>query len=266
MIGGRATDERRLRQTACQAVDLLIDLRLGRLVVSALVVMLGMVMGAMAQATPEGATTADRPIFFDIPSQPLASALESYSSATGREVLYNADLIRDHKSRSLADVLNPDTALERLLDGTGLSPHYLADRSFVLLPTPEATPPDRAEVSPALIDRYYALIQDSLRKALCTNDRARPGGYRVAALLWIGASGTVVHHERLDALSARDAGAAIQTNEGIDQTLDHLAIGEPPPAGFAQPVTIAVVPQADGVTMGCSSRSDDRAGSRSRHD
>ena len=131
---------------------------------------------------------------------------------------------------------------------------------------PEATPPDRAEVSPARIDRYYALIQDSLRKALCTNDRIRPGDYRIAALLWIGASGTVVHHERLDALSARDAGAAIQTNEGIDQTLDHLAIGEPPPAGFAQPVTIAVVPQADGVTMGCSSRSDDRAGSRSRHD
>lgn len=266
MSRGRATDERRLHQTAHQAMGLLIGLRLGRLVVLALLLMVGMVIGAMAQATPEGATTADRPISFDIPSQPLASALESYSSATGREVLYNSNLIRDHKSRSLAGTLNPDAALERLLDGTGLSPRYLADRSFVLLPRPEAAPLDRGEASPAIIDRYYALIQESLRKALCANDRARPGGYRVAALLWIGASGTVERHERLDALSARAAGAATETNEGIDQTLDHLAIGEAPPAGFAQPVTIAVMPQADGVTMGCPSRNDDRTGSRSRHD
>jgi hypothetical protein len=262
---GRAPDERRRRQTAHQAVGLLIDFRLVRLAVSALVLMVGMVMGAMAQATPEGAMMANQPIFFDIPSQPLATALESYSSATGREVLYNTNLIRDHKSRSLEGVLNADVALERLLDGSGLSPRYLADQSFVLLPTPEAAPPDRAGASPALIDRYYALIQESLRNALCTNDTARPGGYRVAALLWIGASGTVVRHERLDALSARDAGAATETNERIDQTLDHLAIGEPPPVGFAQPVTIAVVPQADGVTMGCPSRSDDRAVSWSRH-
>jgi hypothetical protein len=59
----------------------------------------------------------------------IAAARESYSAATGREVLYNSNLIRDRKSRSLAGTLNPDAALERLLDGTGLSPRYLADRS-----------------------------------------------------------------------------------------------------------------------------------------
>jgi hypothetical protein len=256
MSWGRAIDETRLCQTAHQAVRLLIDLRLGRLVVLAFVLMVGMVMGAAAN---------DLPISFDIPSQPLESALEIYSRATGREVLYNSDLIRDHTSPSLAGVLNPDAALERLLVGSGLAPRYLADRSFVLLPTPVAAPAGQAEVSsPAITDRYYALIQESLRKALCASDRGRPGGYRLAALLWIGPSGTVERHERLDSLST-DADVATETNAGINQVLDHLAIGEPPPAGFAQPVTIAVVPRADGVTMGCSSRRDDRAGSGSGH-
>jgi hypothetical protein len=124
-------------------MGLLIDLRLGRLVASALLLMVGMVIGAMAQATPEGATTADRPISFDIPSQPLASALESYSAATGREVLYNSNLIRDRKSRSLAGALNPDAALERLLDGTGLSPRYLADRSSRTVNFPIVAPSSR---------------------------------------------------------------------------------------------------------------------------
>jgi hypothetical protein len=260
MSWGVAIGEGRLRRTVDRAVSLMSDWCLGRLVI------VGTAMGFIALVTPEIAIATDSTISFNIPSQPLASALETYSSATGREALYNSNLIGDRKSRSIAGKLTPDVALERLLDGTGLSPRYLADGSFVVLSTPEAAPPGRVEAPSATFDRYYALIQDSLRKALCTNDRALPGGYRVVALLWIGASGTVVRHERLDALSARDAGAATETNEGIDQTLDHLAISEPPPAGFAQPVTVVVVPQADGVTMGCSSRSDDRAGFRSRHD
>lgn len=265
MSCGRATIEGRRGQTTDRAIGRWLGLHAGRLAVSVLLLMVGMVMGSMGQSNPEGTATEDQPVSFDIPSQPLASALESYSSVTGREVLYNTDLIGNRQSRALSGILSPDVALERLLGGSGLSPRYLADRSFVLLPMPETTRPDRAQVSPGLIDRYYALIQDSLRKSLCTNDRARPGGYRMAALLWIGTSGTVVRHERLDALSTQGAGASTETNEGIDQALDHLAIGEAPPLGFAQPVTIVVVPRADGVTMGCPSHRDDHAGARSRH-
>ena len=186
----------------------------------------------------------DAPLAFSIPAQSLASALDRYGDVTGREAFYDTKLAQSRVSTEVQGVFTPNEALERLLAGTGLLARYMPDNSFVLLTTPLAQPaPSRAA---SLADqRYYARIQESLRDAFCRNSEARPGRYRFVAVLWIGSSGRVEHSQRLGSVGAPDA------DQRIDATLRDLRMSEPPPAGFAQPVLIMVVPEDPGITMRC---------------
>jgi hypothetical protein len=194
---------------------------------------------AMGQAPPEQAS-----IHFDIPSQPLSAALERYGDATGREVLYDSGLALGRHSMAVVGPMTPEAALQTLLTGTGLGARFMADGTFVLMPLRAAERQDDA-VSALVRERYYARIQGRLREALCTNTDTRPGSYRLVALFWIGTSGRVARYERLGStgLPARD--------RNVDAALARLTIGTPPPAGFAQPVLIMIVPDRPGVTLGC---------------
>jgi hypothetical protein len=188
---------------------------------------------------------AHGPLVFDLTPQPLASALNRYGDLTGREVLYNTALVQGRVSAPAQGVLTPETALWRLLDGTGLSAQFMPDGSFVLnsksanqqLPVQAASGPVQ--------DYYYGRIQASLRRALCANISGHHDQYRVAALFWIGSSGRVARYERLGTAGNSDL------DEVIDQTLRDLQIGAPPPDGFRQPVLTMVVPTSPGVTMDC---------------
>lgn len=183
-------------------------------------------------------------IAFDIPSQPLAAALERYGDATGREVLYDSGLAVDRRSSPVIGQMTPEAALYTLLQGTGLAARFMADGTFVLVPVRSAERQD--DMAPlALQERYYARIQLRLRAALCTNIETRPGSYRLVALFWIGTAGRVARYERLAStgLPERD--------RNVDLILARLAIGAPPPAGFNQPVLAMIVPDRPGVTLGC---------------
>jgi hypothetical protein len=185
-------------------------------------------------------------VTLDIPSQPLASALERYGDATGHEVLYNTALAQGRRSSAVKGVFTPRAALGRLLEGTGLSANFLADESFVLIPTPPADQQAASKgVAPAGQQQYYARIQRSLWDAFCRHSSIGAGDYRVAVKFWIDPSGHVSRYERLGSAGKPDL------DRGIDETLRSLWIGAPPPAGFMQPVLIMIVPQAPNVTMGC---------------
>jgi hypothetical protein len=174
----------------------------------------------------------------------LASALSRYGDLTGREVLYDTMLTQGRVSAAAQGVLTPETALARLLDGTGLYARFMPEGSFVLIPQPAIQP--LVQAAPVRMeDRYYGRIQASIRRALCANVNGRPGHYRVAALFWIGPSGKVVRYERLGTAGSSDL------DRVVDQTLRELQIGAPPPDGFRQPVLTMVVPKAPGVTMDC---------------
>lgn len=199
---------------------------------------------ASAGEIPAAARDDGPTIAFDIPAQPLGAALERYGDGTGREVLYDAALARSRRSGAVQGVFTPAAALRLLLEGTGLSARFMADRTFVLVPPPEH---DAAvSAAPAAVQQgYYARIQASLRNALCSSAEARPGRYRLAALFWIGSSGKVARYERLGSTGA----AYLDTT--VDDKLRTLAIGGPPPVGFRQPVLVMIVPQAPGVTLAC---------------
>lgn len=185
------------------------------------------------------------PLVFDIAAQPLASALSRYGDLTGREVLYNTALVQGRLSAPAQGVFTPETALGRLLVGTGLSAQFMSDGSFVLTSQSANQQSLMQAVPESLQDAYYARIQASLRRALCASVGEHPGHYRVAALFWVGSSGKVARYERLGT-----AGNSHLDRE-IDQTLRDLQIGAPPPAGFRQPILTMVVPKSSGVTMDC---------------
>jgi TonB family protein len=176
------------------------------------------------------------PIAFDVPAQPLASALETYGSISGLQVVYESGLARGRLSTMVKGTFTPVVALRMLLAGTGLSPRYMAADGFVLIPDPAARNTLQSTLSPLAETEYYGRIQAGLRQVFCTDERARLGGYRIAVSLWIGSSGTVRRSALLDSTG----------NTALDATLDQairdMNIGEAPPTGFTQPIIMIVTP------------------------
>jgi secretin/TonB-like protein len=190
---------------------------------------------------------------FNIPSQPLEAALNRYGDATGREALYDARLAAGRVSGDVTGVLAPDEALKRLLAGTGLAAQFVAENAFVLL----LISPPREQVAKTMSSadrRYYGLIQANLLSALCRSRVVRLGHYRFVAIFWIAPDGRIERPRRIGSAGSTDA------DQQIDAALGSVKFSEPPPSGFAQPVLILIVPQAQGVAPGCS-RSDSALGS-----
>ncbi len=184
---------------------------------------------------------------FNIPAQSLAEALETYGNITGWEVLYNSNLAVGRRSGAVQGRFTPPGALQILLAGTGLVARYTDVNSFVLVPAARSAIRSGQTVSSPARWNYYGRIQDSLRTALCRNDAAQPGHYRIAAQFWIGTTGDVARYQRLGSTGRPE------TDSRIDRALSSLRIGAPPPVGFAEPVTILVVPQAPNVSLSCDS-------------
>jgi hypothetical protein len=57
---------------------------------------------------------------FDVPTQPLASALDAFSKVTGREIFYDGSIGRGRRSTAVEGSFMPDEALSLLLSGTNL--------------------------------------------------------------------------------------------------------------------------------------------------
>jgi hypothetical protein len=213
-----------------------------------------MLPGAMVRAQSEMRSPAadtgnppPGPMAFNIPAQPLALALETYSVVAGREIVYNGTLVVDRRSTAVVGLYTPDIALRMLLEGTGLSPRYMAADAFVLEVAPRAVRPKLPanEASPAVVAQYYGRIQSTLKAAFCNDDRTQPGDYRVAVSFWIGATGMVS-----DVALLGSTGEPVRDAK-IDRTLRGLALGAPPPSGFAQPVTLVIAPWSAGMTQDC---------------
>lgn len=186
-------------------------------------------------------TALPQSLAFDVPAQPLVSALEIYGAISGFQVVYDAGLAKGRQSSDLKGAFTPEIALRRLLAGTGLSPRYMAADGVVLVPDPVISTEVNA-ASQRAVTRYYGQIQAGLRQAICSDQHARSGGYRIAVGLWIGSSGIVTRSALLD--TTGDPGL----DTALDGAMRGMNIGEPPPAGFAQPVVMMVTPD---VTRDC---------------
>jgi hypothetical protein len=182
-----------------------------------------------------GAATMSKPQAFDIPVQPLASALEMYGAISGFQVVYDAPLAKSRQSSELKGTFTPEMALRQMLTGTKLSPHYMAADGFVLVADPVLSA-DTNTASQRDVVQYYGRVQNGLREAFCADARLLTGGHRIAIGLWIGPTGAVMRSAVLDTTGQPDIDAA------LDNAMQGMTINAAPPAGFAQPVVMTIAP------------------------
>ena len=68
----------------------------------------------------------------NIPAQPLGTALKALARDLGLQVIYRADLVDDVWSSGAVGQLTPKEALEKLMDGTGLTYRYLNESTVTI--------------------------------------------------------------------------------------------------------------------------------------
>lgn len=93
---------------------------------------------------PTAPTPQTHPMDFDIPAQPLGSALNTFAARTGWQVSVPTDLASGVTSTAVSGSHTPERALETMLTGTGLT-YRVADQGAVtiergFLPAPAVAP------------------------------------------------------------------------------------------------------------------------------
>jgi len=191
---------------------------------------------------------------FDIPAQPLASALDAYSAATGLVAVYNGRLAAGRTSNAVRGTFAPELALHLLLKDSGLVAQHTTTSAFVVIPAPDdpalrrtpaaialaaLTPQDAAE------RRYSAMLQQGVTDALCAQPVTAPGDYRAAISLWVGADGAVT---RVRLLSST---GDVQRDAAIVAGAARAAVGGPPPVRMVQPFTMVLLPRSSGGVVAC---------------
>ncbi|HLH10415.1 MAG TPA: STN domain-containing protein [Methylovirgula sp.] len=176
------------------------------------------------------------PIAFDIEAQPLASALDAYSAKTGREVLYDSSLTARRRSTEVKGKYTIEDALTVLLAGSGLQARKISPEAITIMPMPivQAAPGPRPGDSP--YRAYFAMIQASFEKSLCQSTDAVLKN-RTVIKFEIGASGRIEHAELLDSTGDADRDSVVK------HLLEHMSVGQAPPADLPQPIMLLVLPQ-----------------------
>jgi hypothetical protein len=170
---------------------------------------------------------------FNIPSQPLGSALEAFATVSGLQVLYETALTKDRRSTEVRGMYTHEVALRRLLSGTGLDFDYTEERAFTLVPVQPRSLAAQAR-SIAGFNQYLGTVQAGVMAALCGRAETRPGAFRLAMQFWIGGSGRIENPSLLNSTGAASRDAAIA------DTLTHIAFSAAPPASMPQPVTMVL--------------------------
>ena len=182
-----------------------------------------------------------------IPAQALADALYNYSSVTGIEILVPGDLVAGRRSNSVSGTLTPTDALNALLKGTGLVPHYTQFGAFTLTRVKQSKAASQAW-TPDYPD-YSAALQQAVTRMLCRLDRPNADPHRMLLRLWVAPSGAVA---RVSVLGESDD---VKRDARLAGLLGQLVIQPPPPAGLTQPSTMLV---RAGHELGCGSAGTDR--------
>jgi TonB family protein len=184
-------------------------------------------------------------IYFDIPAQSLAGALDRYSAASGLMVMYDSGLAKDRRSTAVQGLLAPDVAISVLLEGTGLVA-FNAGKTFGLEEAglDQAGPPRSGDAADLA---YLALVQRAVERSFCDRAQTRPGAYRAALQFRIGPSGDVSDARLLSSTGdqARD--------RVILEVLRGLRVSRVPPSRLAQPISMIISPRPLSVSRDCGS-------------
>jgi hypothetical protein len=210
----------------------------------ALLVVPGTIITAAGQPESRAAALAERPIDFDIPAQPLATALEAFSAVSGYQILMGDAGSGAGYSRAIKGAFFPKEALIQVISGTGLEVRFTAAEAAILIGHVSS----RNLSTPALPggdqEQFEAQLQNDVMRVLCRNEATRPGHYRTALDLWVNPSGYVERAEPLSSTGDPDR------DKRIVAALEALH-SVPPPPGLGQPTTLLLVPKASASVGAC---------------
>lgn len=206
---------------------------------------------------PAWATGSDAQFDFDIPAQPLITALQLYGNVARKPALYRSEMLNGQASSPVRGRYAPQDALRVMLDGTGLVAEKFEhgpDSGFVLKPAPAAPAPRAAGLG--RLAGYPALVQARVWQALCGNPATRPGEYRSLLRFQVDATGQLERPRLIGSTGdARRDAAVLATLQGV-------RMDDAPPPDFAQPVTMLLLPHAEGFTLRCETPGRVRAAGR----
>ena len=192
--------------------------------------------------------SVSRQFAFDIPAQPLATALEAYSSVTGIETLYDSTVARERLSAAVRGSFTAAHALRALLSGTSLTVRSIAHDAVTIEQPPASVQPAAGpDPDNSVHGSYYSLIQAGLQRAFCKDDQLRPGAYRAVLKFTIAQNG-VIHQPSLVGTTGNG-----DRDWMIARALDGMSIGSPPPADLQQPIMMVILPRSSGYLPKCAS-------------
>ncbi len=102
---------------------------------------------ALAAMTAPAQAQAPQAIAFDIPAQPLVSALRLFSQQAKQQVLFDQAAVAGRSAQAVQGSLTPRQALDRLLAGTGITVIQSQPDAFTL----KVVPADTAQTSSATL-------------------------------------------------------------------------------------------------------------------
>jgi iron complex outermembrane receptor protein len=76
---------------------------------------------------------------FDIPAQPLASALNAFGRQAGLQASVDAAIVRGVQAPAVSGTMTPEQALRILLSGTGIQARFTADGGVMLTKAPDGS-------------------------------------------------------------------------------------------------------------------------------
>lgn len=169
---------------------------------------------------------------FDIPAQPLQTALDTFGVLTDFSGLYGTASTSGRVSAPVLGHYTPAVALDLMLEGTGLTAYFTASDAFVLEPVTAAS-----YISPERHNSYDGLLQAQVRDVFCQDALIAPGDYRIALRFHLDERGRVLRPLLLDTTgdSTRD--------NAILSALRRVDIGRGP-VDTSKPFFMLILPQA----------------------
>lgn len=160
---------------------------------------------AHAQTAPASAAAARRG--FDIPSQPLASALLSYTAATGVQLVMSGDIARGKTAPALQGNYTSDEALSRLLAGSGLG-YRRSGGTLIVSPLPPGGAAETATLEPLK-------VQGAADAARYVADMSSAGTKTDARLLDTPQSISIVTRQQMDDQAVQNVRQALRYTPGL---------------------------------------------------
>ncbi|MEP9360988.1 TonB C-terminal domain-containing protein [Sphingomonas sp. KR3-1] len=213
---------------------------------------------ALAQpvaASPQRA--APKVYLFNIPAQPLRSALLAYSNVVGNQIIYDSRLATNRRSQAVKGLFTAETALRMMIEGTNLTvlPTGSQDIMLAAVATVGAgetttSAGDGAEltvvldtlhvdVAPGVEDRpdfsaYAGRVRGRIKDALGRDPATQNRIYGARLELWVDGGG-VVGRTKLIKSSGNDP-----LDAAIRRVLGEMRL-DAPPKGMPLPIRIALI-------------------------